>query len=57
MSSDYKVGDKLIYKIDQSIVEFRGYAQFDFDGAYVYPLSVCGNELYISIRQLREINQ
>ena len=57
MSSDYKVGDKLIYKIDQSVVEFRGYAECDFDGAYVYPLSGCGNELYISIRQLREINQ
>lgn len=45
-------GDKLIYKLDGRIVEFRGYADNDADGAYIYPLSGYGGELYVSIRQL-----
>ena len=53
----YKVGNKLIYKLDRRIVEFRGYAEHDPDGAYIYPLSGYGNELYVSIKQLKEINQ
>ena len=50
----YKIGDKLIYTLGKRVVEFRGYAQHDTDGAYIYPLSGCGNELYVSIKQLNK---
>jgi hypothetical protein len=51
----HKIGDKLIYKIDGRTVEFMGYAEHDLDGAYVYPLSSHGPELYVSITSLVEV--
>lgn len=57
MIIQYKIGDRLIYKIDGRTVEFRGYAEHDLDGAYVYPLSGYGNELYVSITSLTEVSQ
>jgi hypothetical protein len=48
----YKIGDRLIHKIDGRTVEFRGYAEHDLDGAYVYPLYGYGNELYVSVKSL-----
>ena len=53
----YNIGDRLIYKIDGRTVEFRGYSEHDLDGAYVYPLSSYGNELYVSIKSLTEVSQ
>ena len=50
----YKIGDKLIYAPDKRVVEFRGYAEHDTDGAYIYPLSGYGNECYVSIKQLNK---
>ena len=54
MRVKYKIGDKLIYTLDKRLVEFRGYAQHDTDGAYIYPLSGYGSELYVSIKQLNK---
>ena len=53
----HKIGDRLIYKIDGRTVEFRGYSQHDVDGAYVYPMSGYGSELYTSIESLTEVPQ
>ena len=54
MRVKYKIGDKLIYTLDKRLVEFRGYAQHDTDGAYIYPLSGYGRELYVAIKQLNK---
>ncbi len=50
----YKIGDKLFYTFDKRVVLFRGYAEHDTDGAYIYPLSGYGNECYVSIKQLNK---
>ena len=50
----YKIGDKLTYTPDKRVVEFRGYAEHDTDGAYIYPLSGYGNEFYVSTKQLNK---
>lgn len=57
LGGGHVIGEKLIYKLDGRIVEFRGYAENDPDGAYIYPLTGYGGELYVSIRQLETINQ
>ena len=49
----YKAGDKLIYTPYVDGVEFRAYAEHDPDGAYIYPLSGNGTELYVDIKTLK----
>ncbi len=48
----YKIGDKLIYRPDNRLVEFRGYAEYDINGAYIYFMSGYGGDAYVDIKQL-----
>ena len=48
----YKIGDRLIYKIDGSKVEITCLSEYDGDGVYVCPVSTSGREFYTSLKLL-----